>query len=70
MFKKILSELWTRVVLSYKSTFLGMAVVAADVVAQNLLSSSNVIVHTIAGVVAAILALYRGKAAAPAAPGA
>ena len=54
--------LWQRVVLAYKSTLLGMALMAADVVISQLSAAPlPQWAHAVVGVAAAILALYKGK---------
>lgn len=62
MLKKIGSELYTRVFKAYISTFIGLAVLAADVVIQTLSGSNVTWVHAVAGVAAALLALYKPAA--------
>ncbi len=66
MIKSILSELYTRVFLAYRSTLLGVALAAAEVIAQQLAGSNNVALHAAAGVALTLLALYRGQSAPPA----
>lgn len=69
MLKKIGLELWTRVVKAYASTLIGVALVAADVIVTNLQSATLPSwAHAVVGIVAAILALYKGKQPTPALP--
>lgn len=66
MFKSILISLWDRVFVAYKSTLIGVALVAATVVIDSLQAAPLPSwAKAIVGVVAAILALYKGKAQAP-----
>ena len=67
MWKAIGSALYERVVKAYKSTLIGIGLEAA-VVVIDVVNAADVPnwVHAVVGVVAAILALYRGKQAAPA----
>ncbi len=62
MLRKIGSDLFQRVIVSKKSTLVGLAIVAADVIIQNLVASSNPTIHTIAGIAASLLVLYKGSA--------
>ena len=65
--KAILSALWERVVVAYKSTLLGLALVAADAIVSSLqVAEIPQWAHVVVGVVASILALYKGKVAPPA----
>jgi hypothetical protein len=62
--KTILVALYTRVVLAYRSTLIGLALVAADVVVSSLQTAPlPQWVHIVVGVAASILALYKGKQA-------
>ena len=64
MFAKIGKALWERVVLAYKSTLIGLALVAADVIVTQFQAAElPQWAHAVVGIVAAILALYKGKAA-------
>ncbi len=64
-FKGLLKTLWQRVVLSYKSTLIGIGVAVALVVAENLLHSPNKILSTIGLVVGSVLALYKERLPTP-----
>ncbi len=66
MLSAIGTALWTRVVVAYKSTFLGIALVAADVIVSQLqaVTLPNW-AHAAVGIAAALLALYKGKVVAP-----
>jgi hypothetical protein len=67
MLKSILSALYERVFKAYKTTLLGMALVAADVIVAQLQTAPLPNwVHAVVGVVAAVLTLYKGKPAEPA----
>jgi hypothetical protein len=60
------SALYERVFKAYKTTLLAMALTAADVLVTQLdLAAIPQWAHAVVGVVAAVLALYRGKQAAP-----
>ena len=55
--------LWTRVVVAYKSTLLGIAIAVADVILQQLDAvQMPQWAHALVALVAAALALYKGKA--------
>ena len=63
MLKSLGSALFHRVVLAYKSTLLGLALVAADVVISQLqVATLPNWAHVVVGLAASVLALYRGKA--------
>ena len=56
--------LWERVAVAHKSTFLGIVLVAADVLVTQLqVAALPQWAHALVGVAATVLALYRGKAA-------
>ena len=62
------TTLYQRVILSYKSTLLGMAVLAASIVTDQLVQSPNKAIAVVGSVIAALLALYKSpKLNAPAA---
>jgi uncharacterized membrane-anchored protein len=66
MIRDILSALYKRVVVAYKSTLLGLALVAATAVVETLQAESlPAWARTVVGVVSAILVLYKGKQPAP-----
>jgi hypothetical protein len=58
-FKGIWVTLYQRVILSYKSTLIGMAVLAASVITDQLVASPNKVISLIGGVIAAVLAMYK-----------
>ena len=58
-FKGIWVTLYQRVILSYKSTLIGIGIAAASVFVDAMVASPNKIVSIIGGVVAAVLALYK-----------
>lgn len=64
-FKGLAVTLYQRVIRSYRTTLLGIGVVAAGVIVENLLHSPNKIVVTVASVLGAILALVKEKIPAP-----
>jgi energy-converting hydrogenase Eha subunit A len=64
-FRGLIVTLWQRVVLSYKTTLLGLGVLVLGVVLENLVASPNKIVATVAGVLAAIFALVKEKLPPP-----
>jgi uncharacterized membrane-anchored protein len=67
MIRDILSALYKRVVVAYKSTLLGLALVAATAVVETLQAESlPTWARAVVGVVSAILVLYKGKRQAPA----
>jgi hypothetical protein len=57
--------LWQRVVLSYKSTLIGVAVVAVGVLAENLVNSPNKILSTVGAIIGAVLIMMKDKLPAP-----
>lgn len=60
--KAILSALYERVIKAYKSTLIGLALVAAVVVVEQLqVAALPSWAQAVVGVVASILALYKGK---------
>jgi hypothetical protein len=66
MLKAIAGSLYDRVFVAYKSTLIGLGLVAADVVVSNLQTAAlPQWAHALVGVVAAVLTLYKGKASAP-----
>jgi hypothetical protein len=68
-FAGLAKTLWQRVVVSYKTTLLGLALVAADA-ALTYLGNVNLPswAHAVVGLAASVLALYKSKAqVAPAA---
>jgi hypothetical protein len=66
VFKSLLVALWDRVFVAYKSTLIGLALVAADVVISSLQSAAiPQWAHAVVGIVASLLALYKGKQPAP-----
>jgi len=65
MFKDIMKDLYERVFKAYKSTFLGLGLLALDVVVQHLMGMSNPVVHSLVGLLATVLVFYRGKYPAP-----
>ncbi len=66
MLKTIGNALWARLWGSYKSTLLGMALVAADVIVTQLEGATLPNwAHAAVGIAATLLALYRGKVVAP-----
>lgn len=64
-FKGLAVTLFQRVILSYKSTLLGLVVLAVGVVIDALVASPNHTVATIGGVVAALFALVKEKLPQP-----
>lgn len=67
MLKSIGLSLWTRVVVAYRSTLLGMALVAADVIVTQLqVATLPTWAHALVGIAASVLALYRGSSVPPA----
>ena len=64
-FKGLLVTLWQRVILSYKTTLLGIAVAGVGLVVENFVHSPNKAVATIAGVAGLVLALIKEKLPAP-----
>jgi hypothetical protein len=66
MFSKIMSDLYERVILSYKLTLAGIGILAADVVVQNLAGSSNTYVHAVAGFLALVLTFAKQSVQVPA----
>lgn len=68
MLKKMLLDLYVRVIVAKKTTLIGLGIVAADVVVQDMLASSNSIVHAIAAVAGALLTFYKGQAQLPEKP--
>jgi hypothetical protein len=63
MIGTILTALWQRVVVAYKSTLIGLAFVAADAIITSLeVAQLPPWAHYAVGIVASILALYRPKA--------
>lgn len=65
-FKGILVTLFQRIILSYKSTLIGIAVMAVGYFVDLYANSPNKLVSTIAGVVGAVLLFYKEKVPAPA----
>jgi len=66
MLGRIGSALWQRVFVAYKTTLFGLALVAADVVISTLQAEAlPQWVHVVVGIVAAVLALYKGSVAKP-----
>jgi hypothetical protein len=66
MLKSIASSLYERVIKAYKSTLLAIALVGATVVVEQLEAAPlPTWAKSLVGIVAAILALYKGKQAAP-----
>jgi hypothetical protein len=57
--------LWQRVVLSYKSTFIGIGVIILSVVAENLVNSPNKIIAIIGSIIGSVLILIKDQTAAP-----
>jgi len=72
MFKKIVSEAYARIVLSYKSTLVGLgagiAVIAIDAAVGQISVLPDGWAKVLAGVLVAIGALIRSKALPPANP--
>jgi len=58
-FKGILTTLWQRVVLSYKSTLIGLLVMVAGYFVEVYAQSPNKIISTVAAVIGAILVFYK-----------
>lgn len=58
-FKGLLVTLYQRVILSYKSTLIGIAILAGTVIAENLVNSPNKILTTIGAILAAVLAMVK-----------
>ena len=69
-FKGLGITLWQRVFLSYKSTLIGIAVVAAGQVIDYYANSPNKIVSTLCFVGGSVLALLKSKDLLPPTPGA
>ncbi len=66
MIRTILVALYERVFKAYKSTLLGMVLVAGTVVVETLQAEAlPTWARTVVGIAATLLALYRGKQAAP-----
>lgn len=65
-FKGIWVTLYQRVILSYKTTLIGMAILAGSIVADAMVGSPNKTISIIGGVIAAILALYKSPTVAKA----
>lgn len=63
--KGLAVTLWQRVVLSYKTTLLGIAVVGVGAVIDNLVASPNHTVAIVGGVLGSIFALVKEKLPAP-----
>lgn len=65
----LFKTLWQRVFVSYKTTFLGLALVGADALVTYLGAVSlPTWLHAVVGVAASILALYKSKAQVQPAP--
>lgn len=64
-FRGLLVTLYQRVVLSYRTTLLGMGIVAAGAVADYLGHAPSKTVATIGAIVAGVLALVKEKYPAP-----
>jgi hypothetical protein len=63
MIRTILSSLYSRVFVAYKTTFLGLGLVAADVLVTTLQAATlPTWAHTVVGIAASLLALYKGHA--------
>jgi hypothetical protein len=67
-FKGLGLTLWQRVVLSYKSTLLGLLVLAAGVVAENFVNSPNKILSTVGAIIGAVLIMLKDKVPTPPPP--
>lgn len=68
-FKMLGTALWTRVILSYRTTLLGLALAAVDVIIAQLDAAPiPPWAHALVGLCAMALALYRGKAKLPGLP--
>lgn len=62
MFAKLLSSLYTSVFVAYKSTILGLALVGADAIISTLQAATlPTWAHTVVGIVASLLVLYKGS---------
>lgn len=57
--------LWQRIVLSYKTTLIGIAVAVVGVVAENFVNSPNKIVAIVGAVIGAVLIMVKDKLPAP-----
>jgi hypothetical protein len=64
--KKLGSDLYARVVIAKKSTFLGIAVLAGSVIADSLAASPNKIAALAGSLIGIALVAYKGKAEIPA----
>ncbi len=64
-FKGLLKTLWQRVVLSYKTTLIGLGVMALGFIIENLAHSNNHTVATIFGLLGGGLVLLKEKLPAP-----
>lgn len=64
-FMGLLVTLYQRVILSYKSTLLGIAVVAGSVVADALVASPNKLLSVLGAVVGAALVLIKERVKVP-----
>lgn len=57
--KGLLVTLYQRVIKSYKTTLIGMAVVAGGVIVENMIHSPNKTITIIGGIIGAVLALIK-----------
>jgi hypothetical protein len=64
-FRGLLVTLWQRVILSYKTTLLGLVILAAGYGIDALAHSPNKIASTIGAVLATVFALVKEKLPAP-----
>lgn len=62
-FQGLLTTIWQRVILSYKSTLIGIGVAVLGVVADNFVQSPNKVLSTIGAVIGAVLVLLKDKPA-------
>jgi len=65
-FKGLLASLFQRVILSYKTTLIGIAIEAVSVVADNFVNSPNKILTIVGSVIAAALVFIKEKSIAKA----
>jgi hypothetical protein len=64
-FKGLLITLWQRVILSYKTTLLGIGIAAVGIVIEHFAQSPNKVIATAAIVAGSILALVKEKLPPP-----
>lgn len=67
-FKGILTTIWQRVILSYKSTLIGIGVQILCILADELVKSPNRVITIIGSVILGVLALYKSPTLAPKPP--